>query len=308
MSTRITCNEIIKNIRAQIAAYGYEASLSDSYAWWLLEKASGLSRAQLIAQHTIEYTDTVHQALEQMIHELTVQHKPLGYILGSIPFGDLTLQLAPPTLIPRHETEEWILNLAQRLKDALPHESLNILDMCTGSGCIALTLARHLPNAHVWAVDIAPSALELAKKNASLNAIHNITFINSDLFSSLPCDVRFDLIVANPPYISHNVWETLDKSVTQWEDYCALVATKEGAAILGAIIKDAPLWLRFNDKLKQADIAQLWLEIGYDQGSAIRTLFEQAGYEGVRVVQDARGNDRVVTGSKPYVAIQSVEQ
>lgn len=308
MNTHMLLSDIIKNLSTRIADSGIEPHISESYAWWLLEKATGLNRAQLLARDTLEYTAHIKDTLDTMVRDLTHQNKPLAYILGTVPFGDLTLHVQPPTLIPRHETEEWVLHLAKKLQQTAAHEKLAILDLCTGSGCIALTLAAHLPHAHVWAVDIAPEALELAQKNAALNGIHNITLLNSDLFSALAPDMRFDLIVANPPYISHNVWETLDTSVTQWEDYRALVATKEGAAILGAIIKEAPSWLRSNEKLKQAGISHLMLEIGYDQGDTIRALFEREGYEGVRVLQDAHGKDRVVTGSKPYVAIQSVEQ
>lgn len=168
--------------------------------------------------------------------------------------------------------------------------------MCTGSGCIGLWLAHALKQAHVYAVDIADTALTLAQKNARHNNIANITFIKSDLFSVLPTGLTYDLIISNPPYIAPEVWHTLSDTVRNWEDRTALVANQHGMELIKKIIYQAPLYLKKTSPLKKYGIPQLVLEIGYDQGEKTYHTMLEAGFSFAKIIQDAAEIDRVVCG------------
>ena len=149
-----------------------------------------------------------------------------------------------------------------------------ILDLCTGSGCIALALADALPKAKVYGTDIAEHALALAKENARHNHITNVEFLYSDCFDSIPKEFKFDLIVGNPPYIDQKEWPTLDKSVTQWEDKQALIAPDHGLAIIKRIIDAAPSYIKPNELMKKNAIPQLILEMDSNQGKASIDIYE----------------------------------
>ena len=162
--------------------------------------------------------------------------------MGSTPFAGLEILTQPPVLIPRPETEEWTVNLIEQLQ-GLPDKKLQILDLCTGSGCIALALADALPQAKIFGTDISDSALALANHNKIHNHIPNVEFLRSDLFAQIPQKFTFDLIVGNPPYIDEQEWNNLDPSVTQSEDKHALLAADHGLALIKKIIAAAPIIL-----------------------------------------------------------------
>lgn len=266
------------------------------YAWWLLEKLTGKKKAQLIVQETVSLTTSDHNTLQQWLGNLVDEHKPIQYILGSVPFNGIDIIVKPPTLIPRPETEEWTCNLIERIRQT-HHEQLNILDLCTGSGCIAVALAKAFPSSSITAIDIAQSALLLTQENAKHNNVTNVTCLKSDLFNALPESSAFDLIVSNPPYIAEDEWSTLDVSVTHWEDKRALVAQDHGLAIIERIIQDAPRFLKPNHELQSNGIPQLTIEIGYRQGPAVKQLMDNAHYKKTHIIKDLEGKDRIVVGS-----------
>ncbi len=261
-------------------------NLSVQQAWWLLEFVTDKTRAQLQCSPEILTADQ-QQNLNNYIEQIAVHHKPLAYILGWVPFLDLTLQVAPPTLIPRPETENWVYELIEMLNQS-GATKLNILDIGTGSGCIALSLAQALPTAHIWAVDIAASAIELAKTNAQLNNISNITFLQSDLFSTLPANLKFDLIVSNPPYIDPAA--QLDASVLDWEDHGALFANNKGICIIEKIARQAPTQLKTNSALA----TQLVMEIDESQGDIVKKLLENYNFTDVVIKKDQFARNRTV--------------
>jgi len=235
------------------------------------------------------------------LHQLITEKKPLQYILGTVPFGQLEIIVEPPILIPRPETEEWVLWLLERL-EPVKNERLHILDIGTGSGAIGLSLANALPNATIIATDIAIEALQLSAKNSEKNNITNFHLIESDLFKNLshpagPKQDRFDLIISNPPYIAPDEWQELDQSVKKWEDKRALLANDQGLAIIDAIIKQAPNFLKPNQLLKKHGINQLYLEIGYQQKENVIALMKAVGYTTIQVFVDMNKKDRVVSGS-----------
>ena len=227
-------NSFIKTITAQ-------TSLSTQEAWWLLEHVTGKKKETLITQGSLSEQEQL--SLQSLILKMKDEHMPLAYILGFVPFLDLKIHVKPPILIPRQETEQWIQELIEALKNE-PAQNFSILDIGTGSGCIALALAKQFPLAHITAIDINRSALELARHNSKTNGISNITFIQSDLFASIHSGSRFDLIVSNPPYIDPSMIHSLSKEVKDWEDHAALFADNQGMAIIDKILQQADDFLK----------------------------------------------------------------
>lgn len=261
-------------------------NLSAQQAWWLLEFITDKTRSQLQFSSD-KLTDNQQQKLDECMQQISIHHKPLAYILGWVPFLDLKLLVTPPTLIPRPETEAWVHELIVDLQNATD-ERLTILDIGTGSGCIALSLAQAFPQAHVYAVDIAESSIILAQKNAEHNEITNITFLQSDLFANVPANLKFDLIVSNPPYIDPTA--QLDASVLKWEDHGALFAKNQGLQIIEQIAIQAKNYLKKNDELA----SQLVMEIDASQGDIVKILFENSDFQHVEVRKDQFERDRTV--------------
>lgn len=261
----------------------------------LLQKITGKSLISLLSECHVALTSEQEEQLARSLYEHCKEYKPLQYILGTVPFGDLEIIVEPPTLIPRPETEEWVLHLIDQLQ-GLHNKALTILDMCTGSGVIALSFAKQFPQATIYAVDNEARALKLAQKNAVHNDITNIQVIQSDLFSGLPKTVLFDLIVTNPPYISTTEYELVDPMVKQWEDTKALIAEDNGLAIIKKIIEKTPAWLKPNSELLHHGLANVYCEIGYTQGLAVKQVMQQYGYENVHILKDLAGHDRVAAG------------
>jgi len=284
-----------------------DPTLAEQYAWWILAAITGQKKEQLIAHHDITLSDEQQSNLDDWLDKLVNKHMPIQYLFGSVPFLNLDILVEPPTLIPRPETEELCAQLIEQLLK-LKNKTITILDIGTGSGCIALALAKALPKATVYATDIADAALKLAQKNAKHNTINNIIFVRSDVFDSMPENIKFDLIVSNPPYVTSQEWKKLDKSVTEWEDQQALVANHEGVAIIERIIDGAPTFLKENAAMERLGIAQLIIEIGHKQGPVVADLFKKANFDAITVNKDLEGKDRVVTGRVKHVAIQSKKE
>jgi len=288
-----TILEILATITETLS--GHFAS-PKSYAWWILEAITGKRKEHLVLHNSAGITSEQQEKLDTWLIALIKDKMPLQYLIGSVPFGDLEILVAPPTLIPRPETEEWCLDLIDQLQH-LNNKKLTILDLCSGSGCIALSLAQALPQASVYGVDIADSALALAEKNKIHNKINNVTFIHSDLFKSFTPDITFDLIVANPPYIAQSEWDTLAPSVTHWEDKNALIADDNGFTIIKEILKKAPEYLSKNAELAMLKIPNVWIEIGYLQGARAKELMQEYNYRDIKVKKDLADKDRVLVGA-----------
>jgi release factor glutamine methyltransferase len=298
---------LLQQIISQLDQEYQDITLSTTHAWWLLESLLQCSKTQLIIAKDLVLSNYQKKQLFEWIKQITHEKKPIQYIIGSVPFNDLSITVAPPILIPRPETEEWCANLITQLK-TLNNQQLSILDCATGSGCIGLALAYHLPQAHVYLSDISVTALALAQKNGALHNIKNVTYIQSDLFTELPTDIQYDLIVSNPPYITSEEYANLDDTVKKWEDPAALYTADNGLAILKKIITDAPSFLKDNPEMEQKNIPQLVLEIGYKQGTLVRDLLNNAGYTMVSVHKDFAQHDRVVTGRINHVANSIIDR
>jgi len=285
--------QYIKKIKEQLNTL-YTEDTAYHLAWEILEYVTQKPRAQLLINSDFLLSEKEILQLDSVLNQHITHRKPLQYIFGSVPFCGLTIHLEPPILIPRPETEEWCRNLIDQLKQ-LKNQHIQILDVCTGSGCIALALADALPKAKVIGTDISEHSLEIAKKNAEINNIKNVSFLYSDVFKEI--NQQFDLIVANPPYISPEEWKTLDPIVQKWEDQNALVANNDGLKIIEQIIDNAPNYLKNNQEMTSLEIPQLAIEIGYDQGEQVKKIMHNAGFKHITIQKDFADLDRVVTGN-----------
>lgn len=287
--------QLINEIKHQLTQVYRDPVLCDQYAWWILETILDARKAELLEQKTVVMTADRETILQDWLTKLIDEKMPLQYLIGSVPFDGVTILVKPPVLIPRPETEEWTVRLIKQLAQ-LDNQDLTILDLCTGSGCIAIALAKAFPRMHIYATDIANEAIDCAQENIVCNLADNVVLIQSDLFENLPNDLKFDLIVGNPPYVTQEEWDNLDEQVTRWEDRRALVAADEGLAIIAAIIEKAPEFLKPNPALQKKNIPQLILEMGPDQIKLAQTLMERRGFCDILVEKDLAGKDRVITG------------
>lgn len=227
-------------------------------------------------------TDTQYQQFQAGVQRLQ-QGEPLAYIVGHQAFWTLDLLVSPDTLIPRPDTER-LVELALSL--FTPESAIYVLDMGTGTGAIALSLAAERPHWQVTATDFSAAALEVARQNALRHQLNHVTFKQGSWFSALDnTSEQFKLIVSNPPYI-----DPTDKhmALLTHEPVTALVAEQQGLADIMQIIAGAPQWL--------ADKGWLLLEHGYDQAAQVRQLFTAAGFSQVYTVQDYGQQDRVTLG------------
>lgn len=222
--------------------------------------------------------------------------EPLQYVLGAWAFRTLELAVDARVLIPRPETEQVVevaLTLA-RARRAEGHPRLLVADLGTGSGAIALSLAVELPvgAVQVWATDVSPDALAVASSNAAGagRAAAQVRVAEGSWYDALPVDLvgRFDLIVANPPYVAEG--DDLPAEVRDWEPAGALLAGVDGLDALRVIVAGAPGWL--------AAGGGLVCEIGADQGGAVRAVADAAGLIGVEVLPDLAGRDRILVARR----------
>jgi release factor glutamine methyltransferase len=215
------------------------------------------------------------------------QREPLQYILGETEFHGLTLKVDRRALIPRPETELMVEFAA----GACPAPPARVLDLGTGSGAIALALAKMFPHAAVTAVDASDEALALARENAVATALsERVTFLKSDWFAALPSDSRFDLIVANPPYLSAEETAATTPEVHAHEPASALTAADGGLADLKKIVASAPHFL--------AGGGVLVLETGIAQHAELIGCAHAAGFSKVESRQDLTGRDRFVIAGR----------
>ena len=252
---------------------------ADLDAWYLLEWCTGVSRS-----HYLAYPDEIisHDQEEQYRVSLVKRERriPLQQITGEQEFMGLSFYVNEHVLIPRQDTEILVEETAKFLRDGM-----QFLDLCTGSGCILLSLLHLKPGVEGTGVDLSPEALKVAEKNRErLGA--KAALIQSDLFDKI--ESAFDVIVSNPPYIKRAEIETLMDEVRLHEPYMALDGHEDGLYFYRKIAEEAPKYLRAG--------GGLFLEIGCDQVACVAELLRQQGFADVKVVKDLAGLDRVVEG------------
>lgn len=231
----------------------------------------------------------VHMDEEMSVEQVTeyesvlnkrAEHVPLQYITGEQEFMGIPFRVNDAVLIPRQDTETLV---EESLKVIRP--GMKVLDMCTGSGCILISILKNIVDVEGYGYDISKQAINVAKENAKLNHV-NATFERSDLFEDVS-DI-FDVIVSNPPYIPTDVISGLMPEVAMYEPMQALDGKEDGLHFYRRIIADALKYLKPDGKLL--------FEIGHDQGESVPRLMKDAGFKDVRVIKDLAGNDRVVIG------------
>ncbi len=226
---------------------------------------------EMPAEQMAEYENVLNKRAERV---------PLQYITGEQEFMGLPFHVNEGVLIPRQDTETLV---EEALKLARP--GMKLLDLCTGSGCILISILKNVMDVEGFGYDISKQALKVAKENAKLNGV-NATFERSDLFDSIT--ERFDMIVSNPPYIPTEVIGGLMPEVALFEPFQALDGKEDGLYFYKKIVKESKDYLNPEGKLL--------FEIGHDQGEAVSALLTEAGFSNVKVVKDLAGNDRVVIG------------
>ena len=214
--------------------------------------------------------------------------EPTSYLTGTREFYGRTFAVDPRVLVPRPETEL----LVEAVLQAVPRDAeARILDLCTGSGCVGITLALERPRARVLATDLSSAAADVARANATaLGAADRFEVRIGDLFSPAEGEAPFDVVVANPPYVPHGELPTLPAEVRR-EPVQALDGGPEGLDVVRRIASGAPRWL--------APGGLLAVEIGDGQGPAVRSLLEGAGYGSVRIERDLARHDRLALGTHP---------
>jgi release factor glutamine methyltransferase len=265
-----------------------------------------LNDAELIVSHCLgtdrvtlyrdnpEIRDDTLSVIETFLRR-RARREPLQYILGRTDFRGLTIRVGPGVLIPRPETELLVEEAIRIITEHDMHTSkLKILDLCTGSGCIALALAKEFPGAEVYGTDISDTAICCAEENARLNMIHNIRFLRGSFFEPFErmhdgqaTETLFDLVVSNPPYIRTGYIGNLQPEIREWEPADALDGGEDGLDCYREIIPETKRYLK--------EGGFLMFEIGVDQADAVREVAMTKGYAGTSLRKDYAGIDRIIT-------------
>lgn len=279
----IQYKECYENGWKVLAEAGIEEAALD--ARLLLEQICGTDRNTLLIHGDREVTEQEQLAYTEAI-ERRSRRIPLQHITGSQNFMGLDFKVNEHVLVPRQDTEILVEEVLRELQDGM-----QILDLCTGSGCILISLLYYSNWCHGVGVDISRDALEIARHNgaALLGQEKQFAFVESDLFAQV--EGRFDVIVSNPPYICREVIETLMPEVRDHEPRLALDGGEDGLDFYRRIVAESPAHLNGGGRL--------YLEIGCDQGDAVQRLLLEQGFREVNIVQDYAGLDRVVYGSWP---------
>lgn len=208
----------------------------------LLAYARDCKRIELYTAFGDEPSDEVKAAFRDMVRR-RAEGSPVAYLVGHKEFYSMEFEVNSDVLVPRPETEHLVvaaLDLAAQLHSQLGRK-INIADVGTGSGAIALSVAKHFDASHVTAIDVSPAALDVARRNAAKHELgqERVSFVEGDLLSGLPADQKFDLILSNPPYVSQSEYDTLDKTVREFEPKLALVGGEQGFELIAKLLQQA---------------------------------------------------------------------
>lgn len=258
-------------------------------AEWLLSAATGLSRIELYAFHDRPLTPEERIELREGVRRRAAG-EPLQYVTGEVAFRHLVVKVRPGVLIPRPETEVLVDLALEAIADL---RSPIVADPCTGSGCVALSVAQEHPGARVWGTDVSDIAVEVARENAARLALGEaVTIVPGDLLSPLPHDLlgRLHLVVSNPPYIPSALVPGLPAEVAGFEPRVALDGGPDGLDVFRCLAPDAARWLRPGGRF----VCEL-------DETRVQTAAEEAveWYEEVRVVRDLAGRDRFLAARLP---------
>lgn len=271
-----TLSEIIKILQA---ANIDEASVK---ARIILREVANMSVEDMLLDRDVKD----EQKVLDFARKMAQTKAPLQHLLGYWYFMGEKFIVSENTLIPREETE-FLVNCAIEKINKIKKDTLQVLDIGTGSGCIACMIAKNAPQAEVLGVDISSDALQVALENAQkLDLIKKVVFRKSDLFSALREGEKFDVVVSNPPYISEDDYKNLDSTVRDFEPKSALLAKENGLEFYKKIIKQAAKYVNYGGYIA--------FECGMGQAREICTLLERNGFQVSDVIKDLAGIERVV--------------
>jgi release factor glutamine methyltransferase len=266
----------------------YDEGEAESFFYLILEEKYQLKRIDLALRPDLFFSDQEVMFWNTLLEQLKLEI-PVQYLLGKTSFYGLDLEVNENVLIPRPETEElveWIIkeNLkSQRAKD------LKILDIGTGSGCIAIALAKNIPNVQVYAIDVSEKALATAQKNAAINKV-DITFLNQNILLTENLRQQFDIIVSNPPYVRNLEKKEIKKNVLDNEPHLALFVADTDALIFYKKITELA-------QKNLSDNGQLFFEINQYLGNEMIDLLKKRNFKNIELRKDIYGNDRMIQGS-----------
>jgi len=277
----------------------YDEEEAKGLVFYAIHHITGMSKSNFLINKNESISEIDQTALNGILEELKTG-RPIQYILGETEFYGLTLKVNPSVLIPRPETEElvdWVVEVwswefgvgsgESKIRNR-EFEVRNILDLGTGSGCIAITLKKHLPAAKVYALDISPDALETARHNAALNSVE-VEFLEVDILKGAIAkfDTKFSIIVSNPPYVSVSEKQTMHTHVLEHEPHIALFVPENDPLIFYAHIIDFAATHLLSDGL-------LFFEINENFGEQVCGLLDQKGFSDIVLRKDLQGKDRMI--------------
>ncbi|RTY91068.1 peptide chain release factor N(5)-glutamine methyltransferase [Flavobacterium sp. RSP46] len=271
----------------------YDAGEAESFFYLIAEEKHQLKRIDLALHPDLVFSETERVVWNSILAQLK-QEIPIQYLLGKTSFYGLDFEVNENVLIPRPETEELVAWIIRNNLKIEKFKDLKILDIGTGSGCIAVSLAKHIPNAQVFAIDVSEKALATAHNNAHNNAV-NITFIKQNILEVVSLsaveglDPQFDVIVSNPPYVRNLEKEEIKKNVLDYEPHLALFVEDN----------DALIFYKKIAKLAQKNLlpnGKLYFEINQYLGKEMVDLLEKMNFKNIELRKDIYGNDRMIKG------------
>jgi release factor glutamine methyltransferase len=282
----VTLRGVLEQGTRQLCRAGVDSASLD--AGVLLRHVLGLEQGEIFLRLEERLSLRDQEEFQQLLDRRAAR-EPLAYITGHKEFWSLDFIVTPAVLIPRPETELLVELALDCARELLRREPIKILDIGTGSGAIAVSLAKHLPESTIWAVDVSTAALGIAEANAKRHGVDKrVEFLCGDLFDALDeAEAKFDVIVSNPPYIRHAELSGLAPEIRDWEPLTALDGGADGLGYYRSIIRAAPGHLN--------DDGRMMLEIGSDMAEPVIALIALAGcFAPANVHRDYAGHDRVV--------------
>ncbi|MDI6800562.1 MAG: peptide chain release factor N(5)-glutamine methyltransferase [Thermodesulfovibrionales bacterium] len=283
----MTAIDKLKEVSAFLESKGIEDAAKE--AEMLIIETLHIDKSKLYVG-SLEITEEASKQIDALTSR-RAQGEPIQYIIGHVDFYGLRISVGRGVLIPRPETELLVEETIKELKKRFTvHGSqVTVLDLCTGSGCIAIALAKHFPDADVYGIDKSDTAIQYAIRNASENNIKNIHFIRGDLFEPVK-QIKFTCIISNPPYIRKGDIRDLQREIKDYEPIEALDGGEDGLDFYRRILKDAPKYLK-----KEGIVL---LEIGYDQADDVRKIASEAGFKDISFRKDYAGIKRIFVGKQ----------
>lgn len=263
----------------------FDEGEAESFFYLILEEKQQLKRIDLALHPDLTFSKEQMLVWNSLLEQLKCE-VPVQYLLGKTSFYGLDFEVNPTVLIPRSETEELVDWIIKSLNSRIGNSKLKILDIGTGSGCIAISLAKNIENAQVFAIDISDKALATAKKNAEVNKVE-VTFLHQNILDTADLNQNFDIIVSNPPYVRNLEKQEIKKNVLNNEPHLALFVEDN----------DALIFYKKIAKLAQQSLSQngeLFFEINQYLGQEMIEMLEKMNFRTIELRKDIYGNDRMI--------------